>query len=156
MSQPSVGSPAPEFTLPISGGGSLSLGGLRGKKAVLYFYPKADTPGCTVESIEFSRKRVAFAEADTVVIGISADPLRSQDKFKTKHKLTVTLASDPNQEALKKYGVWVEKSMFGLKYMGIARTTFLIDREGLIAKIWRVTRVERHAEEVLAAAQALG
>lgn len=141
MSSLSVGAPAPEFTLPTSGGGSISLRGLRGMKTVLYFYPKADTPGCTLESVEFSCKSEAFAKADTIVLGISADPMKSQDRFKKKHQLTVTLASDPDHAMLNAYGVWTEKSMFGRKYMGIARTTVLIDPDGLIARIWQGVKV---------------
>ncbi len=150
-----VGTPAPDFTLPRDGGGSVSLGGLKGRKVVVFFYPKADTPGCTIESKSFSAMKDAFTKADTELVGVSADPVKAQDKFKSKYDLTVTLASDETKTMLEDYGVWVEKSMYGKKYMGIERTTVLIDRDGKVSRIWPKVKIEGHAEEVLAAAEAL-
>jgi peroxiredoxin Q/BCP len=152
---PEVGDPAPEFSLPRSGGGQQSLKDLRGRKVVLYFYPKADTPGCTQEAMAFSALKAKFAAAGTDVIGISADPVKAQDRFTTKRKLTTPLLSDETHEVLEAYGVWGEKSMFGRRYMGILRTTFLIDARGRIAEVWEKVKVEGHAEEVLRAARAL-
>jgi thioredoxin-dependent peroxiredoxin len=150
-----AGAKAPAFSLPRDGGGSVSLADFAGRKLVLYFYPRADTPGCTKEAIDFSRLKTAFAKADTEVLGVSADPVAAQDKFKTKHKLSVALASDETHRMLDAYGVWQEKSMYGRKFMGIARVTFLINRDGRIAKVWPKVSVAGHAEEVLAAAKAL-
>lgn len=152
---PIEGAPAPDFTLPVDGGGSISLSGLKGRKVVIYFYPKADTPGCTKESIDFSRLKPAFERANTTVIGVSADAVAAQDKFKAKHALTVPLASDPDRAMIERYGVWVEKTMYGKTFMGIERATFLIDAEGIVRKVWHNVKVEGHAEEVLTAAQAL-
>ena len=150
-----VGNSAPDFTLSADGGSSVSLSALRGRKVVLFFFPKADTSGCTIEAKEFSALRDAFAKADTEVIGISADPVRAQDRFKAKHGLAVALASDEAKGTLGEYGVWIEKSMYGRKYMGVDRVTLLIDREGRIARIWPKVKIEGHAEEVLEAARAL-
>jgi len=150
-----TGSKAPAFNLPRDGGGTVSLADFAGRKLVVYFYPRADTPGCTTEAIDFSRLKRAFAAADTEVLGVSADPVPAQDKFKTKHKLTVALASDEKHEMLEAYGVWREKSMYGRKFMGIARMTFLIGADGRVARIWPKVSVKGHAEEVLAAAKAL-
>lgn len=152
---PTEGTPAPDFSLPADGGGTVSLKALRGKNVAVYFYPKADTPGCTKESMDFSRLKPEFAKAGTEVIGVSADAVAAQDKFKAKHDLTVPLASDPDRTMIERYGVWVEKSMYGKKFMGIERATFLIDAKGVIRKVWRNVKVEGHAEEVLAAAKAL-
>lgn len=152
---PTEGMPAPPFSLPIDGGGTLSLSELKGRKVVLYFYPRADTPGCTKESIDFSRLKAAFEKANATVIGVSADTVAAQDKFKAKHSLTVPLASDPDREMIERYGVWVEKSMYGKKFMGIERATFLIDAKGVIRKVWHNVKVEGHAEEVLAATKGL-
>lgn len=149
------GSKAPAFKLPQDGGGTVSLADFKGKKLVLFFYPKADTPGCTRESIEFSKLRAAFAKAGTEVLGISADPVKAQDAFKKKHKLTVGLLSDEQHEMLEAYGVWAEKSMYGKTFMGIVRTTVLIGPDGKIARIWPKVKVDGHAEEVLAAAKSL-
>ena len=151
----SEGAKAPAFNLARDGGGSVSLGDFAGRKLVLYFYPRADTPGCTKEAIDFSRLKTAFGKADTEVLGVSADPVAAQDKFKTKHKLSIALASDEKHRMLEAYGVWQEKSMYGRKFMGIARMTFLIDRDGRVAKVWPKVSVSGHAEEVLAAAKAL-
>jgi len=150
-----VGGKAPAFTLPRDGGGEVSLAEFKGRKLVLYFYPKADTPGCTIEAKDFSRLAPAFARAKTAVLGVSADPVKKQDKFKAKHDLTVALASDETLEMLKAYGVWAEKSMYGRTYMGVLRNTYLIGPDGKIAGIWEKVKVAGHAEEVLEAAKAL-
>ena len=150
-----VGRKAPGFTLPRDGGGEVSLSDFKGRKLVLYFYPKADTSGCTVEAKDFTRLASAFSRAGTEILGVSADPVSKQDKFKTKHKLSITLASDESHEMLTAYGVWAKKSMWGRSYMGILRNTYLIDPDGRIARIWEKAKVKGHAEEVLAAAKEL-
>jgi peroxiredoxin Q/BCP len=147
------GSKAPDFALPRDGGGTVSLGGFKGRKLVLFFYPKADTPGCTNEAIAFSALKSAFARAGTGIVGISADPVARQDKFRDKHKLTIALASDETKSVLTAYGVWGEKSLYGRKFMGIRRTTYLIGRDGRIEKVWDNVKVPGHAEAVLAAAK---
>lgn len=152
---PTEGTPAPDFSLPADGGATISLAALKGRKVVLYFYPKADTPGCTKESMDFSRLKGKFEQAGAAIIGVSADAVAAQDKFKAKHGLTIPLASDPDRDMIERYGVWVEKSMYGKQFMGIERTTFLIDANGVIRKVWRKVKVEGHAEEVLAAVKAL-
>jgi peroxiredoxin Q/BCP len=152
---PTEGAKAPDFSLPVDGGGSISLSGLMGRNVAIYFYPKADTPGCTKESMDFSRLKPEFERANTTVIGVSADAIAAQDKFKAKHALTVPLASDPDRAMIERYGVWGEKQMYGKKFMGIERATFLVDAKGVIRKIWHNVKVEGHAEEVLAAAKAL-
>ena len=149
------GAKAPAFTLPRDGGGTVSLADFAGRALVLYFYPRADTPGCTKEAIDFSRLKAAFGKAGADVLGVSADPVSAQDKFKAKHKLAVALASDEKHRMLEAYGVWQEKSMYGRKFMGIARMTFLIDRNQRIARVWPKVSVGGHAEEVLAAVKAL-
>jgi len=149
------GAKAPAFRLPRDGGGTVSLADFKGQNLVLYFYPKADTPGCTLEAKAFSGLFKAFAKADTAVLGVSADPVKAQDKFKTKHDLAIPLASDETHAMLNAYGVWGEKSMYGRKFMGITRATFLIGKDGRIARIWPKVKVEGHAEEVLAAAKEL-
>jgi peroxiredoxin Q/BCP len=146
---------APDFTLPADHGASVALRGLRGRKVVVYFYPKADTPGCTAEAKDFSRLKPDFEASGTVVVGVSADPVKAQEKFKAKYELAIPLASDHGHEMLNAYGVWTEKSMYGRKYMGIERTTFLIGPDGRIARVWRKVKVPGHAAEVLAAAKAL-
>jgi peroxiredoxin Q/BCP len=146
---------APDFTLPADHGASVALKGLRGRKVVVYFYPKADTPGCTTEAMDFSRLKPEFEANGTFVAGVSADPVKAQEKFKAKYGLVIPLASDPGHEMLNAYGVWAEKSMYGRKYMGIERSTFLIAPDGRIARVWRKVKVPGHAEEVLAAAKAL-
>jgi thioredoxin-dependent peroxiredoxin len=151
-----VGQLAPDFELPGDGGATLGLAALRGRNVVLYFYPKDDTSGCTREAIDFNHLRGAFAAADTAIIGMSADDVASHDKFKKKYELGFPLASDPEKTALAAYGVWVEKSMYGRKYMGVERTTVLIRKDGTIARIWPKVKVPGHAEEVLEAAKALG
>jgi len=150
-----AGAKAPPFKLPHDGGSSVSLADFKGRKLVLYFYPKADTPGCTRESIDFSKLRAQFNKAETDILGISADPVKAQDAFKKKHKLTVGLLSDETHRMLEAYGVWGEKSMYGKTFMGIFRTTFLLDRDGRIARIWPKVKVDGHAEEVLSAAKSL-
>lgn len=149
------GDKAPDFALPTDGGGKVTLKSLKGKNVVLYFYPKDDTSGCTKEAIDFNGLKAKFAKAETEIIGVSPDSPTSHDKFKTKHKLGFTLGSDESKEMLEAYGVWVEKSMYGRKYMGVERTTFLIDSKGKIREIWRKVKVPGHAEAVLAAAKAL-
>ena len=150
-----AGDKAPAFTLARDGGGELSLSAFKGRKLVLYFYPKADTPGCTKEAIDFSGLKRAFAKAETEIVGVSADPVRRQDQFRDKHDLKIALASDESLKMLTAYGVWVEKSMYGRKFMGVRRTTFLVDRNGRIARIWENVKVPGHAESVLEAAKAL-
>ena len=149
------GDPAPDFELPTDGGGRVRLADLRGKPAVIYFYPKDDTSGCTAEAIAFNALRAKFAAAETAVIGVSPDSAASHDKFKRKHDLRIALAADPERSAIEAYGVWKEKSMYGRKYFGVERSTFLIDRNGRIAKVWRKVKVPGHVEEALAAAKAL-
>jgi thioredoxin-dependent peroxiredoxin len=150
-----VGDKAPDFTLPADGGGTISLKGLKGKKVVLYFYPKDDTPGCTKEACAFRDSLPDFSKVKAVIVGISKDSVASHDKFKTKFKLPFPLASDEDGKVCETYGAWVEKSMYGKKYMGIERATFLIDEKGIIRNIWRKVKVEDHAEDVLKAANAL-
>jgi thioredoxin-dependent peroxiredoxin len=149
------GAKAPAFTLPRDDGTRVSLKDFKGRNLVLYFYPKADTSGCTKEAIAFSGLKAAFAKAGTDILGVSADPVAALEKFKTKHKLTVGLATDETRKMLADYGAWGEKSMYGRKYMGIFRKTFLIDDEGRIARIWPKVKVAGHAEEVLDAVRAL-
>lgn len=155
MRIPVVGQKAPNFSLPVDGGGKVTLSGLKGRKVVLYFYPRADTPGCTREAMDFNRLSQQFEKADTTVLGISADPVAVQQKFKKKHRLAIPLASDETHTMLKAYGAWGEKSMYGKTFMGVFRMTFLIGADGKIAQIWPRVKVEGHAEEVLAAARAL-
>lgn len=150
-----VGARAPSFKLPRDGGGETSLSDYRGRKLVLYFYPKADTSGCTREALDFTRLAPAFARAGTAILGISADPVAKLDKFKAKHGLSVALGSDEPHEMLEAYGVWAEKTLYGRKYMGILRNTYLIGSDGKIAQIWEKVKVDGHAEAVLAAAKAL-
>jgi peroxiredoxin Q/BCP len=149
------GARAPAFGLPRDGGGSLSLADYAGKKLVLFFYPRADTPGCTREAIDFTRLKGDFAASGTEVLGISADTVKAQESFRNKHQLTVPLISDEQHEMLEAYGAWGEKSMYGRTFFGILRTTVLIGADGRIAKIWRNVRVDGHADEVLAAARTL-
>ncbi|NYS23458.1 peroxiredoxin [Rhodobacteraceae bacterium 2376] len=150
-----TGDAAPDFTLPRDGGGELTLSALRPSKVVLYFYPKDDTSGCTKEALGFTGAAVDFAAADTVVVGVSRDSVAKHDKFIAKHDLKVALVSDTEGAVCESYGTWVEKSMYGKKYMGIERATFLIDAEGKIARVWRKVKVPGHVDEVLAAARAL-
>ncbi len=149
---PELGSKAPAFTLPTDGGREVSLASLKGKKVVLYFYPKDDTPGCATEAKDFRDLQAEFAAANTIIIGLSKDDVKSHDKFKAKHALNFDLASD-NAETCEAYGVWGEKNMYGRTYMGVLRTTFLIDENGIIAQVWPRVSVTEHAKEVLNAAK---
>jgi peroxiredoxin Q/BCP len=142
-------------TLPRDGGGEVSLADFAGRKVVLYFYPKDDTSGCTTEAVGFTEKAAEFAAAGAVVIGVSKDSVKSHDKFRDKHGLGVILLSDEGADVTERYGAWVEKSMYGKKYMGIDRSTFLIGPDGTIARVWRKVKVPGHVDEVLAAAKAL-
>ena len=149
------GDPAPDFNLPKDGGGSLALSDLKGRKVVLYAYPKDDTESCTKEAIAFNALRAEFAVAGAEIIGISPDSVRRHDRFKQKYGLAFPLVADENRSMLETYGLWVEKTMYGRKYMGVERTTYLIDAQGRIARIWPKVKVAGHAEEVLAAVRAL-
>jgi peroxiredoxin Q/BCP len=150
-----VGGKAPGFRLPHDGGGEVSLADFKGRKLVLYFYPKADTSGCTVEAKDFSKLAPAFSRAGTAILGVSADPVPKQDKFKAKYDLSIMLGSDETHKMLEAYGVWAKKSMWGRSYMGILRNTYLIGPDGRIARIWEKVKVAGHAEAVLAAAKEL-
>jgi peroxiredoxin Q/BCP len=150
-----TGDAAPDFTLPRDGGGEVTLSALRPKAVVLYFYPKDDTSGCTVEAKDFTAAAADFAAAGAVVVGISKDSVKSHDKFRDKHGLDLVLASDEASDVCERYGVWAEKSMYGKKYMGIERSTFLIDGTGKVARAWHKVKVPGHVDEVLAAAKAL-
>jgi thioredoxin-dependent peroxiredoxin len=151
----SAGQTAPDFTLPRDGGATVTLSALRPGKVVLYFYPKDDTPGCTLEAQDFNARLADFTAAGTTVIGVSKDSVKSHDKFCKKHGLSIVLASDEGGQTCEDYGVWVEKSMYGKTYMGVERTTVLIDGSGKIARVWPKVSVKGHADEVLAAAKAL-
>ncbi len=155
MAKLKEGDKAPDFDLPTDGGGRFRLSAQRGKPVVVYFYPKDDTSGCTKEAIDFTASKGDFDRLKTLIVGISPDAPRAHDKFKAKHGLSVTLAADEEKTAANAYGVWVEKSMYGRKYMGIDRSTFLVAGDGSIAKAWRNVKVGGHVEEVLAAAKAL-
>ena len=149
------GAKAPDFSLPRDGGGTVALKDFAGKALVLFFYPRANTSGCTREAIDFTRHKAAFSRAGAEIVGVSADPVKAQDAFKAKHKLTVALGSDEKHRMLEAYGVWQEKTLYGRKFLGIVRTTFLIGPDGRIARIWPRVSVDGHAEEVLAAVKAL-
>lgn len=149
------GQKAPAFRLPRDGGDVVTLADYAGRKLVLFFYPRADTPGCTREAIDFTRLAGAFAAAGTAVLGISADPLKAQEKFRDKHDLGVPLISDEQHEMLEAYGAWGEKSMYGKSFLGILRTTILVGADGKVARIWRNVRVDGHADAVLEAARSL-
>ena len=155
MAAPEQGNLAPDFTLPSDGGGKIKLSGFKGRKVALYFYPKDDTSGCTLEAVTFTSLAPEFEAAGAVIIGVSPDSVKAHDKFKAKHDLGVTLVSDEAHEAIDAYGVWVEKSMYGRKYMGVERSTFLIGSDRRIAEVWRKVKVPGHAEAVLKAAKAL-
>jgi len=150
-----IGDKAPDFTLPTDGDGTVALKALKGKTVILYFYPKDDTSGCTAEACGFRDALPSFARTGATVIGLSKDSPASHDKFKKKYKLPFTLASDEDVAVAKLYGVWVEKSMYGRKYMGMERSTFLIDAKGVIRGLWRKVKVPGHVEEVLKAVKAL-
>ena len=149
------GDKAPQFDLPTDGGKRLSLSELKGKKVVLYFYPKDDTPGCTKEAIGFTEALPKFKRAGAVILGASKDPVEKHAKFRTKYDLKIPLLSDEDGTLCKDYGVWTKKMNYGKSYMGIERSTFLIDGKGKIAKIWRKVRVPGHVEEVLEATKEL-
>ncbi|HUA78005.1 MAG TPA: peroxiredoxin [Acetobacteraceae bacterium] len=151
----SEGDAAPDFALPASGERTVSLSAMRGKPFVLYFYPKANTPGCTREACAFEEALPALGKIGIAVIGVSRDPMKPIETFAKKYGLTFPLASDAEGKASEAYGTWVEKSMYGRKHMGMERSTFLIDRNGRIARIWRKVKVDGHAAEVMAAAKAL-
>jgi peroxiredoxin Q/BCP len=150
-----IGDTAPDFTLPTDGSGSVTLSNLRGKPVVLYFYPKDDTSGCTVEACGFRDSFPDYGKTGATVIGVSRDSVASHDKFKKKHTLPFILASDAAGEVTEAYGVWVEKSMYGRKYMGIDRSTYVIDKAGVVRGAWRKVKVGGHVAEVLKAVQAL-
>ena len=150
-----AGASAPDFTLPRDGGSNITLSALQPGKVVLYFYPKDDTPGCTLEAQDFTARLAEFTAAGTTVIGVSKDSVKAHDKFCKKHGLSIILASDETGHTCEDYGVWVEKSMYGKTYMGVERTTFLIDGTGKVAQVWNKVSVKGHADEVLAAAKAL-
>lgn len=143
------GDPAPKFDLPTAGAERVSLAGLKGKRVVLYFYPKDDTPGCTTEALNFTEKAKAFANANAIVVGVSRDSVAKHEKFTAKHGLKVLLASDEDGAACEAYGVWVEKTLYGRVYWGVERATYLINEKGRIARIWRKVRVPGHVDEVL-------
>ncbi len=149
------GDVAPSFKLPSDGGGEFDLSAHAGKIIVLYFYPKDDTTGCTKQAQGFSENVDKFSALGAEIVGVSPDPAKSHDKFKTKHNLAITLIADPDKQAIEAYGVWAEKKMYGKAYMGVDRSTFLIGPDGRIAKVWRSVKVPGHVEEVLAAVEAL-
>lgn len=151
----SPGDKAPNFKMATDGGGTVSLAELKGRPFVLYFYPKDDTSGCTKEAIGFSEERKKFEKLGVGIVGVSKDSIASHDKFKTKHKLKITLGSDPETKTAEAYGVWVQKSMYGRKYMGMDRATFLVDAKGVIREVWRKVKVPGHVESVLEAAKSL-
>ncbi len=144
-----TGKKAPAFTLPRDGGGNVSLKDYKGKWVIVYFYPKDQTPGCTKQAITFTQMAKEFEEQNTVIIGISPDSTSSHDRFKAKHDLNIILASDEKRTAIEKYGVWKEKKMYGRTFMGVERSTFLVDRKGIIQALWRKVKVPGHAEELL-------
>ena len=150
-----VGAPAPDFTLPTDGNGSITLSALRGRAVVIYFYPKDDTSGCTAEACGFGEQLPHFEKVDATIIGISKDSVASHDKFKAKYNLPFTLASDAGGDVTERYGAWAEKNMYGRKYMGIERSTFLIDKDGIVRAIWRKVKVPGHVDAVLKAVTAL-
>lgn len=150
------GDPAPDFDLPTDGGGRFRLSEQRGKPVVVYFYPKDDTSGCTRQAVDFSERKAEFDEVQTLIVGVSPDDERKHDRFKAKHGLSIVLAADKDKTTAEAYGVWAEKSMYGRKYMGVDRSTFLIDRDGIIAKVWRGVTVPGHVEDVLDMARVIG
>lgn len=155
MSAVKEGSKAPEINLPTDNGGYFRLSDMKGEKVLVYFYPKDDTPGCTAESCSFSENIKSFEKLGVAIVGISKDSVKKHDKFKEKYDLQFPLASDEEGDVCERYGVWAEKSMYGKKYMGIERSTFLIDEEGKIARAWRKVKVEGHTDEVMAALKEL-
>ncbi|GLS00332.1 peroxiredoxin [Brevundimonas denitrificans] len=155
MPEITEGSKAPAFDMAAAGGDRVSLDSLKGQTVVLYFYPKADTPGCTNEARDFSEHIDAFAAAGATVIGVSRDPVKKLDRFKAKYDLKVILASDEPENVTEAFGVWVQKKLYGREYMGVERATFLIDGDGVVRRVWRKVSVKNHAAEVLAAAQSI-
>lgn len=155
MTQPAIGDKAPAISLPRDGGDIVNLSDFAGRKVVLYFYPKNDTPGCTKEAIGFTERVNEFAALDTTILGVSKDSVKKHDRFIAKHALGIALLSDENGDLCERYGTWVEKTMYGKTYMGIERATFLIDTDGRIARIWRKVRVPGHVDAVLDAVRAL-
>ena len=155
MTELSEGAPAPSLDLPTDGGGRISLASLKGRPVVVFFYPKADTPACTNEAIDFSGLLADFEAANAPVIGVSRDPVKKLDRFKAKHDLKVVLASDEEGHVTDAWGVWVEKQLYGRRYMGVERATVLIDADGRIARVWRKVSVKGHAAEVIEAVRAL-
>ncbi|WDF53292.1 thioredoxin-dependent thiol peroxidase [Paenibacillus sp. KACC 21273] len=151
VSELQIGQPVPEFTLEASGGQEISLSDYRGKKVVLYFYPKDSTPGCTQEACDFRDSSAAYEQKGAVVLGISPDPVKSHDKFVQKYELSFPLLSDPDHAVAEAFGVWQLKKMYGKEYEGIVRSTFLIDEEGILIKAWNKVKVKGHTEEVFAA-----
>ena len=155
MTNITEGQAAPAFDLATDGGGRVALDGLKGQSVVLYFYPKADTPGCTTEGLDFSALADQFAAANVVVIGVSRDAVKKLDRFKAKHDLKVVLGSDEDGVVCEAYGTWIMKKLYGREYMGVERATFLIDGAGVVRRVWRSVKVKGHAEQVLEAAQKL-
>ena len=155
MTDITEGQPAPAFDLATDGEGRITLDGLKGQPVVLYLYPKADTPGCTTEGLDFSALADAFAAANAVVIGVSRDAVKKLDRFKAKHDLKIILGSDEDGVVCEAYGVWVQKQLYGREYMGVERATFLIDSAGLVRRVWRSVKVKGHAEQVLEAVRSL-
>ncbi len=155
MADLAAGNKAPDFALEADDGSTFRLADHAGSKVVVYFYPKDDTQGCTIEAIDFTKAAPAFEKAGTKVVGISPDSVASHCTFRDKHGLGITLAADPERKAIEAYGVWIEKSMYGRKYMGVERSTFLVAADGRIARVWRPVKVPGHVEEVLAASEAL-
>ena len=155
MTDITEGQAAPAFDLPTDGDGRVTLDSLKGKSVVLYFYPKADTPGCTTEGLDFSALADQFAAANAVVIGVSRDTVKKLDRFKAKHDLKIILGSDEDGVACEAYGTWIMKKLYGREYMGVERATFLIDGAGMVRRVWRSVKVKGHAEQVLEAAQSL-
>ena len=150
-----AGDQAPDFTLPTDGGGEVSLSALKGKTVILYFYPKDNTPGCTTEASAFRDAQPDFSGIAAEIIGVSKDSVRKHDNFKKKHDLNFTLASDADSDVCERYGVWKEKSMYGRKFMGIERSTFLIDGDGVVRKAWHKVKIAGHVDDVLAEARAI-
>jgi thioredoxin-dependent peroxiredoxin len=155
MSAPREGAIAPDFDLPTNDGGRVALSALRGRPVVLYFYPQDNTETCTIQAIDFSAALKDFEAAGATIIGVSPDSVKSHERFRTKHGLGITLAADPDRKAINRYGLWIEKSMFGRTFMGVERATFLIDAEGRINRMWRKVRIKGHVQEVLAAVREL-
>jgi len=149
------GGKAPAFSMPTDGGGEVTLKDLKGRPIILYFYPKDSTPGCTTEACDFRDLTPDFSKIDARIVGVSKDSVKRHDNFKAKHDLPFALASDEDGDVCERYGVWVEKNMYGRKFMGIERATFLIDARGVVRKIWRKVKVKGHAEDVLEAVKAL-